>query len=499
MRSFYYTLLLAIGLLFAGAISAQEQIGTRSMGNAGINGAAIQPAGTVNNSEAWEVNLFDFGQHLTTNYGYLANTGLLDLLRVGRQSGFYRKGAEGEKSAAESNAPAIFYDYYPGREKRYAYIATSITGPSASIQLGEFTRVGILTRFRVVASSFGLDEDFSFYPYYNQPRLEDFEVSPFDISGAAWSEVGFNVAQGIETSNGQWNIGITARYLVGHRAGYFKNLETFQFEKLDPTVVSGLDIALEAGLTDNLADTEQLSPERAGSGFGVDLGVQYRTGYGPNDDYRWTFGVSLLDVGGINFDRGAQRHLFQGDSLVSLDSRAYTDIYKSFVKTKNIDILDVVERASEDILDDPDASQIASSFFMRLPTALSVQADYTVTDAVAVNATVVGGLPSNRAGLERGTMAAITPRYETKWYAASLPVIVENGREVRVGAAVRIGYLTLGSEDLGSILGQSEVNGTDFYAGVKLFPFGDGNGRGGFSPVRIGGRRSRKDVKCYQF
>ncbi len=498
---FFHNYLVGLLLFTTAVLPAQEQIGIQSMRRAGINGAAIQPASTINHPDLWDANLFEFSQHLTTNYGFLSNTGLLQLARIGSDGRFYRIGEEdAEKSAAQNSGTSVLYDYYPGREKRYAYNATSVMGPSFSISLGEMTRIGFTTRFRVVASAFDLDEDFSFYPYYNREYLNGFSVSPFDLSGAAWSEVGINFARAIETTDGQWNLGITARYLVGHRAGYFRNLENFEFEKVNLEQVSGANVELEAGLTDNLSDLDNLVPERTGAGVGIDVGIQYMTGQGPDGGYRWVFGASLLDFGGINFNQGAQQHRFSGDSLTVINATDYTDLYKSFVETKDIDILDVVERASEDILNDPDASRVANQFFMRLPTAVSLQADYAVTETVAVNATVIGGLPSNNSvGIERGTMVAVTPRYETKWYAASLPVVFQNGRELRMGAAFRVGFLTFGSEDLGSIFGQQEVNGTDFYAGIRLFPFNRGGGRSGWSPIRVRNRRSSQKVDCYKF
>jgi len=62
---------------------------------------------------------------------------------------------------------------------------------------------------------------------------------------------------------------------------------------------------------------------------------------------------------------------------------------------------------------------------------------------------------------------------------------------LQIGAAVRLAFLTLGSENLGSFLGRKSLTGTDFYAAIKINPFRLG--------WKGGGGRKGKEVKCYQF
>ena len=108
-----------------------------------------------------------------------------------------------------------------------------------------------------------------------------------------------------------------------------------------------------------------------------------------------------------------------------------------------------------------------------------------------MNATLIQRLVINQPAVERGNLLAITPRYESRWISAFLPISIYNYQKVQIGAAVRLGFLTIGSDDLGGFIGKSNLNGMDFYAGLKINPFQLGWGNGG------GGKG--KAMPCYEF
>jgi hypothetical protein len=94
----------------------------------------------------------------------------------------------------------------------------------------------------------------------------------------------------------------------------------------------------------------------------------------------------------------------------------------------------------------------------------------------------------------------VTPRFEHRWFSASLPVSLNNWQSVRVGFAARLGFLILGTDDFGGLFGQGNYNGTDFYIALKINPFNIGGGLfegfGGVARRRYGGKGK---VKCYDF
>ena len=71
----------------------------------------------------------------------------------------------------------------------------------------------------------------------------------------------------------------------------------------------------------------------------------------------------------------------------------------------------------------------------------------------------------------------LIPKYEKKWLMFSLPITLYEYQKLRVGMAAKIGFLTLGSDHLLSLVGKSDFRGSSLYAGIKIFPFGDGGSR----------------------
>ena len=68
--------------------------------------------------------------------------------------------------------------------------------------------------------------------------------------------------------------------------------------------------------------------------------------------------------------------------------------------------------------------------------------------------------------------------------------------EFNVGASVRLGFITIGSENLGSIFKKSDFTGSDIYFALKVNPFNiDFGGRA----IRSGSKNRGKKSKCYRF
>ena len=134
---------------------------------------------------------------------------------------------------------------------------------------------------------------------------------------------------------------------------------------------------------------------------------------------------------------------------------------------------------------------------MWLPTALSLQVDYNINGDFYLGSALVQSIPLGNFKVGRANVFALSPRFERKWFGASLPISIYNWDQVRVGLSARLGFLTLGSDHIGSIFTNSDLSGTDFYMALKIFPFGKGNGgSGGKGRSRFGKNR---DADCYKF
>jgi hypothetical protein len=125
---------------------------------------------------------------------------------------------------------------------------------------------------------------------------------------------------------------------------------------------------------------------------------------------------------------------------------------------------------------DTTSAWAGDKFTLWLPAAFSAQFDYHIRDSWYINASLVYGFPIAKAAVMRPAELSITPRYETRWFEASMPVSLYNWQLTRVGLAVRIYCLTVGTDKLGGFFHLNDFTGLDVYFSLKLF-FNKGNCR----------------------
>jgi hypothetical protein len=481
MKNFW----LILFIYFPITLFSQEQLGLKLENYAGINGVTLNPASNLTNPLRIDINLVAFGAFIDNNYLFIKNTNTLDLLRNGEDRDFYNA-----PDFTENNIPQDGYivDYFNDSRKRHASVLLNVMGPSFAFKIGDQHTVGLFTAVRGAFSTQNIPNEFSYYKYEDIPFNEEFSVTPFSGAVVAWSEIGVNYAYKIPTADGFLGIGINARYLQGYEALYFENNRTAGYSKTGDNLLAFNGPQLSFGYTTtNLDFNEDLSLERNGTGFAVDIGANWVYGEDENN-YILKLGASLIDFGYINFDKNSREFGVELNIEVDIDGDAYDNL------TEGEEIREAVGIFSTQTLGNPVAAFKSPNFRANLPAAFTLQADYSITPNVFVNGTLVQRMPFKNVIPQRGNLLAITPRFEHRWLSASLPLVLYNWQDFRIGLAARLGYLIIGTDNLGSWVGKSDYSGTDIYAGLKFnlaeLNFGGGN---------AGGRKRKRGpkVKCY--
>jgi hypothetical protein len=484
-------LLLFIALFFPSFIlSAQEQLGFHTDNYSGINSVLLNPAGHANTPFNWDVNLVEGAFFLENNYFNLTPFRVLDINDVTLED--FNYGPE-VKDPNELPPGAIIQDFVDDGRKRFANISSHVMGPSFFVRINESSTIGITTRLRAAGNGSGITENLSYYTYFDQPLYEEFQVDKFSLGFMTWGEVGLNYMHQLEVSGGDLAIGATVKYLNGYEGAFLYSDKDFLLTKLPGDTLSSNSVSFNYGYTSSNLDMQTVQVENNGRGVGIDLGFVY-TAKDYNDEYLWKIGVSLLDLGRVTFDQNAREHLAVSDQLVVLATEEFQNIEDLQ------DFESKLELFSDQVLGDSALSYLDGEFSMWLPTALSVQADYKFAPNLFVNATWVQGIPLGGVGVRRGSLLAVSPRFEHRWFGATLPLSVYNWQDVRVGLAARVAFFTVGTSNLGSIFGQNTFTGTDFFFAVKMNPFDLGlSGNGRSSGKKRNKGRSTRGVKCYEF
>lgn len=469
-------LLLLCFISCLGYLNAQEQLGLRLDNYGGVNTILLNPAAGVYSPFSWDVNLAGADVFVENNYAFFENTHLPELLRQLENEVEIRPEIDDE-SMVDPNS--LIVDFYRERKKRFLSIATNITGPSALIQLPNRQAVGILTRARAATYSQKIPASLNYYEFENIAVFDNFSVTPFQLTSVAWSELGVHYSRSFDTYEGEAAVGINLKFLQGYESVYFSNESPFRLTRLPNDSIQANATNLDYGFTNANIQGEDFNLNRNGTGFSADIGFNFTIAEYA-DNYRWRIGAALQDIGRINFNQNAERYQLNTDTLVDLVSSNY----EQYNDIEQLD--DVVDFFNQDVIGDTLANNLGSpSFKVWLPTALSIQADYSINEYLFINATYIQRLNLPGAALQRGNLLALTPRFESRWFSASLPMATYNWQDFRMGLALRLAFLTIGSDNLGSLVSRSNFTGTDFYFALKINPF----------KVNFGGRAKRKRGK----
>ena len=123
----------------------------------------------------------------------------------------------------------------------------------------------------------------------------------------------------------------------------------------------------------------------------------------------------------------------------------------------------LIQNYSTGFYGDPEASLYSNELIVGLPAAVSLQIDYHLRQRIYIAGLWMHPLRFNARTLWRPAQLAVVPRYESRMIGVSVPVSLFNYRDPRLGLAVRIYSLTLGTDRVGSLLGLFNFNGLDFY------------------------------------
>ncbi len=464
MKRFAITIAMMMSvLIFSNKQSlGQEYMPFAQSNYAGVSGLVLQPASIVDSRYIFDMALFGGDFSASNNYlaikrGAMYNPGVWDDTDFGTK---------------------YIYRHFNGKEKSGA-INLSMMLPSFMINISDYTAIAFSARTRGVVNfdnvteefAFFLSESFDYDPLLNQTLTN----SNLNIQAHLWSEFGLTFANVIPTNSEEHFLkgGVTLKYLQGLASGYafVKNL-SFRLDGRDTLSLFQSDI--NYGLSGNFDDGVDPFNFVSDPGFGMDIGFVYE--YRPNiskykydmdgregilrpdmDKYLLRVGVSLLDLGKINYLKGFYSQDFTAD-------------------VRNWDLSNI-EIGSVEALNDTLRKRFHFSdlkketFSTRMPTALSLQIDYNVAERFYVNFSPFIALRKGTSVVTKAhyfTTFSLTPRYDHKWFGAALPIQADEFGRLRAGLALRLGPVWVGSNSFITNSLAAKTYNTDAYFMIKI-------------------------------
>lgn len=469
---------------------AQLQSGLRFENYAGASGLTIDPTAHFNNPLDWDVNLAGAGLFIENNYFFLRNTSTIDLLSTIDDNTIFVRANDPE---APVGRDTYVIDFHTVRRRHYGAVAAYVDGPALAIRIGSNHSIGFFSRAAAWASSYDIPAQFSYYPYDRRPFYDTFRVPMLEGALISWKEYGLNYAIRIPTYYGSLRFGFNGRALQGYESAYLYSEKAFDYTKLpnDEIVIEGAMGSY--GFTTTNLDSDRFDPVKNGNGLAFDFGASVVYGEDDDGNYLWRASLALTNLGSLSFNHAEQHHIMADSSRLALDD------YRQY-KDKLMALKDISRQFSYNTMGDSLASYIGDRFRISMPAAVNLQADYSFSPWIYLNALLVQRLPTPDPSPKSPNLFALTPRIEHRWFSASLPVVLYEWSDLRIGAALRMGFLVVGSDNVLSLFGHRNFSGTDLYVALKINPFNlglnvfDGGGSSYGKKHRKGGK-----VKCYDF
>lgn len=456
-----YGILLGFLLLLPGLAFSQLQFGVRSDNYAGVLSANLNPAFSAFSPFRWDVHVGGVAHFSENNYGYLQDVGVPDLLRQTSNPNF----DFGPTLRKENLLPnGIVLDFFEDNRERYFYTSSTISLPSVSYKINEQHTVGLILQSRLVAGMDNVSDNFSYYTFNTRAAYDTFPVPPAYGGALAWTEIGLHYAWSKQVKSGMLALGVTAKYLAGHEGGYFYTLDRFRMARLPQNGLAGTPVAMQFAYTNTAFTDDSYQPTLNGTGIGMDIGLAYKID-GDAAGYAWKLGLAVLDLGAIQFNQAAFRHEINLEAPGTLDGNSYR-----FFDSPG-DANAVIDTFTMQLTGTPGGSLVENAFTQWLPTRLSFQIDHRINESFFVGAMLIQPLRLNETAILGGSLFTIAPRYERYLFSASLPISSYQWDGWRMGLALRMGPLYLGTEKLASFGKQAKFTGTDFYIGLRVSPW----------------------------
>lgn len=315
-------------------------------------------------------------------------------------------------------------------------------------------------------------------------EYENFESKDIWMTTLEWNEVAFSFASTCaESKLSRIDLGVSLKYLMGYSAAAMNidkidysayNDDSVYVDYLKGDFVYSLPIEYDQDFSNGMEIFDKTL--QRGSGIAIDLGFTYTkkkyidkqvkylsSCFRPKIYYHWKFGVSIADLGFINFNKNAVNGHYYKDSN---EERVLFDKTEFDKFTKFEDISKYLSAVFNN--GDSTAYLVDNKFRMGLPTTLRVHFDYNIKSNFYVSAVVVQPLKLFKYSVMASPQIVLEPRYESTYFDFSLPLSLRNNAFLSVGALARIGFITVGTYNIANYLGIGNVNGLDFYFSIKI-------------------------------
>lgn len=290
------------------------------------------------------------------------------------------------------------------------------------------------------------------------------------ISSHFWASYGLTYSREIfDNSKHQLTVGATIKLLQGIQSLYAR-AKDFNYKANADSTMNIYNSYIEYGHSNNFA----VNPIGNGYGFngkpsiGLDIGANYfikSEKYSKQIvNYLFKFSASIIDIGSISYNKQNSNDFIA--NVTNWNVRNLSFNYNTI--TQNLD--DTINKRFG-------FAAASSSYKMKLPTVITLQAEGRMSENTFINFTAQ--IPQNNintlAFSKENAYLAITPRVENnKGFMAALPIQYypthqnTSAAKVSMGLILQLGWVVIGTNHLSDIIFNNSPNAFDIFMLLKF-------------------------------
>ena len=476
--------------------TSQTYLGVSTSNYAGSMGTQLQPASFVDGRFIFDLTLAGVNTNTYQNFGYFDATAMRSA--QGSGGSWWAKSFTQPTPNNWDKPDSTFQDRFIVRN--YALNSTKTLGLYSNTQadllnlnfhINPTIALGFYARGRSITNIDNLDpklailaeNELDYSLLWNQALNEEL----VNLNHLTWTEYGFNYGQIVLDKKEHFiKAGGSIKLLSGNTAAYFYT-DNFEYNLKNSDTSFRLKGDFNYGYSENLdelllGNSTNYFKRSSNFGYGIDLGAVYewRGNYEQyqydmdgetviwarhKNKYKLRIGASLLDLGGMRFKKGGLSRNFSVNSSSPFDLTVFESASSLGAFDQIIDSL--IQAPNQEWIAQQDTS---STFYMRTPSAFSIQVDYHIWKGFYINATSMINLIGKKTDtkVKVANQFSITPSFDIAGIGLHLPFSYNKYSGLKTGIATRLGPLTVGVTDYRPLFARGKIKGLELFAGLRL-------------------------------